>query len=142
MQKTKMSQYEKGWIEAMIDGKGSISLLKESRPHFKAGCTYKPRLNIGNKSKPLLFFAKEIIGGGAVILSPRGVNALDVSSNTLRWLLPQIQLIVKEKQRRLLLQALRILSRRVTRNKPRTDKELTALEGVYRGIRNANGRYP
>jgi hypothetical protein len=58
--------YNRGWIEALIDSEGSISLLKEKRPRYKAGLTYKPRLNIGNKDKRLLIKAQRIIGGDNV----------------------------------------------------------------------------
>jgi hypothetical protein len=54
-------------------------------------------------------------------------------------LLPQISLIVKEKQRLLLLEALDILKRHTTWNKPRTKKEMKKLENIYQKIRKLNG---
>jgi len=143
MNKTKIewADYTRGWIEALIDGEGSLSLLKESRPHFFAGCTYKPRLNIGNKSLPLLQRAQGIIGGGCIVHSKkRQIYLLDVSAGRLRWLLPRITLIVKEVQRLLLLDALQLLAaRRGGRAQP-PPAGTERLEEIYHAIRQTNGR--
>jgi hypothetical protein len=143
MNRTKIewTDYTKGWIEALIDGEGSLSLLKERRPHFKAGVTFKPRLNIGNKDARLLIRAKEIIGAGCIAgPNKNGVYNFDLSANGIRWLLPKIQLISKEEQRQLLIEALQILNRHAGRSRPRTDEELQRLEEIYHLIRKKNGR--
>ena len=141
MRKTKLIEYWKGWLSAMIDGEGSLSLLKEVRPQFKAGCTYKPRLNIGNKHTGIIYTAQMLIGGGCVHKNKKsGVYNLDVSSNLMREVLPQLRFIAKDRQRLLLLKALRILGRKTTKGKPRTDKELEILESIYQMIRKLNGR--
>ena len=143
MNRTKIewTDYTKGWIEALIDGEGSLSLIKERRPKFKAGYTYKPRLNISNKNYELLEKAQKIIGAGAIITSKKtSFHQLDVSSNGLRYLLPKIELIVKEKQRRQLLIALRILARRKGRGHPTSDFDIESLERIYQNIRQFNGR--
>lgn len=131
--------YNKGWIEALIDSEGSLSLLKEKRVHFKAGYTYKSRLNIANKNRELLEKAKKIISGGAIIgPNKKGLYNLDVSANSIRQILPKIKLINKEKQRRLLLKALDILKRHVTRGHSRTRIEIEKLENLTKKIREQN----
>ena len=134
-----MNDFEKGWISALIDGEGSLSLIKEKREHFTAGCTYKPRLNIGNNSLELLEKAREIIGAGAIINKNRKLKQLDVSANGLRYLLPKITLIVKDKQRKLLLNALHYLAQHKGKGNPRTEEEINHLEEIYVKIRNLNG---
>jgi hypothetical protein len=138
MNRTKIEYYDKGWIEALIDGEGSLSLIKEKRAHFKAGCTYKPRLNISNNSLELLKKARAVIGAGC-IMRKKKLKQLDVSSNGLRFLLPKIQLIVKEKQRRLLLDALHILALHKGRSREIFDEEINQLEQIYVKIRELNG---
>jgi len=143
MNKTKIewADYTRGWIEALIDGEGSLSLLKEIRPSFSAGCTYKPRLNIGNKNLELLRAAQTIIGGGCIIQSKkRQIYLLDVSSSRLRWLLPRITLIVKERQRLLLLDALQVLAGRRGGRHQNPPAGTERLEGIYHAIRQINGR--
>ena len=143
MNKTKIewTDYIKGWIEALIDGEGSLSLLKERRPHFKAGVTFKPRLGIGNKDVKLLIHAKEIIGAGCIIgPNKKDFYNFDLSANGIRWLLPKIRLISKEEQRLLLLEALQILNRHAGRSIPRTDEELQRLEEICHLIRSKNGK--
>lgn len=68
MNKTKIEwcDYYRGWIEAFIDSEGSLSIIKEKRPNFVAGVTYKPTLTISNRCVPMLELAKELIGGGSV----------------------------------------------------------------------------
>ena len=139
----KLTDYEKGWLEAMIDGEGSISLLKEKRPKFKAGFTYKPRINVSNTCLPRLEKAKNIVGGGCIIGQDRPdrkrIYNLDVSANKIREILPQIKLVAKEEQKNLLLKALIILSRRCGRGlPPRTTEEIKKLEEIYKSIRGKN----
>ena len=132
--------YEKGWIEAAIDGEGALCLIKQGRSKYRAGFTYEPRVDVANKSTAFLEKAKKICRGGA-ISNPRknGLRSLDMSSNLLRTLLPQIQLVAKERQRLLLLEALDILSRHVSPGKPRNDEELRRLEAIHVEITQLNG---
>ncbi len=142
MNKTQIEwcDYYKGWIEALIDGEGNLSLIKEKRPHFTAGCTYRPELAIGNKSLPLLEQAQLVIGAGAISArSKDGLYALHVTANALRDFLPQITLIVKEQQRENLLDALNVLSRHAGRSSPRTPTELTQLKNLWTYNRYLNG---
>lgn len=135
------TDYTKGWIEALIDGEGSLSLVKETRPLFAAGCTYKPRLNIGNKNLGLLKRAQSIISGGCIVHSrKREIYLLDISANGLRRLLPQITLIVKERQRLLLLEALEILSKRKGGRGQPSPLRTERLKEIYQEIRKLNGR--
>ena len=142
MQKTKIEwcDYYKGWIEALIDGEGNLSLVKEKRSHFTAGCTYRPELAIGNKSLPLLQQAQAIIGGGSTGSRRKdGLHYLKVTAKCLREFLPLISLIVKEQQRENLLDALKTLSRHAGRNSPRSKEELTHLENLFQYNRYLNG---
>jgi hypothetical protein len=140
LNKTKIDDYDLGWISALIDGEGSISLIKQKRAHFRDGVTYAPRLNIANTCRKLLEKAHGIIGAGAIVgRSIDSLLQLDVSSNGIRVILPRIKLIAKEKQRILLLEALDILATR--RGQPGPPVEGTnILEGIYQEMRELNGK--
>jgi hypothetical protein len=132
-----LNDHDRGWIEALIDGEGSLSLLKEKRAHFKAGYSYKPRLNISNNNLQMLEKARVLIGAGCIMKKKR-LKQLDVSANGLRFLLPKIHLIIKEKQRKLLLCALRILALHRGRSNPRLDSEISQLENLHIEIHSLN----
>ncbi len=150
MNKTKIewTDYDKGWLAGIIDGEGSLGLMKEKRPRCKANCTYKPRLTIGNTDIKLLIKVRKMIGGALIKHNHRFREDknqkpfwnLDISANNLRFALPQLKLISKEKQRILLLEALHILKRHVARNNPRNAEEIDRLEKIYQKIRKLNGR--
>ena len=109
--------YNQGWIEAMIDGEGNLSLFREQRPKTELGFSFKPTLSIGSNDKILLDRVFEIIDEGSIRshkAAPKKHTHWQYSlhSNGLRRLLPKISLIIKEKQRRLLIEALDILKER------------------------------
>lgn len=139
-------EFEKGWLSGIIDGEGSISLLKEKRPHFKAGYTYKPRLCIANTNLQLI---KKVhtLTGGALLKQDQTAKGwktkytIDVSANGIRQLLPHINLVAKARQLNLLKEALGILSIRCTRGRPRTNHEIERLESIAEEIRKTNGRW-
>ncbi len=145
----KLTQYQKGWLSALIDGEGSISLLKEKRLKFKAGYTYKARLNVGSTDLRLLQETKKIIGGGCIIKAnkkhreDKGYKPfwnLDISANIIRDIFPQIKLVIKDKQRKLLLEALKIISKPVKKGKPRADRVIKDLEIIHWKIRDLNSK--
>jgi len=136
---------ELGFLEGLIDSDGSISLSKEKRPHFKAGVTYKPNIRIGNICIELLEKAHSIIGFGSINehKTHKGNHPffqLTVHSNGIRRILPHLQLIVKEKQRLLVLEACDILNKRISKGNPRTDHEISRLEEIYIEIKKRNGK--
>jgi len=144
MNRTKIEwcDYYKGWLEAFIDSEGSLSIIKEKRPHFVAGVTFKPILSISNRCVPMLEQAKILIGGGAITKHDRkGCYQFSTTANILRGLLPKITLIAKEKQRLILIECLSILDRHAGKNMPRTTDELNHLQSLFSAIRKENGRW-
>lgn len=142
------TEYDKGWLSALIDADGSLSLLKDKRPRNLIGYGYKPRVNIGNTKVAILEKAQSLLGG-AIIKHPekfredRGWSPfynLDISANNLRIALPQLRFVIKERQRILLIRALEILARHKGKGNPRTQEELDELELIYLEIRKLNNR--
>ncbi len=134
-------EYEKGWISALIDGEGSLSLLKVSRPLFRDHYTWVPRLSIANTCRKLLDCAKEIIGSGHIYLKKGKTYRspfyqFECTSGTLRGFLPRIELIAKEKQRLLLIEAMDLLKNRKYGLKG--DCGSKRLQEIYAEIRRLN----
>jgi hypothetical protein len=106
-----LTDYERGFLEGLIDGEGYFILSLKNR-----GVT--ALVGISNTCLPFLEKAKSILGGGRIDQSKKGkpnsrpVYHLIISSNILRWLLPQLRLVVKESQRLVMLQALDVLASR------------------------------
>jgi hypothetical protein len=64
-----LSEFEKGWISALIDGEGSISLRISKKPRelrYKHDFALQPIIIITNNNRELLQKVKETIGGGIV----------------------------------------------------------------------------
>ena len=110
----KLNSYQKGFVEGIIDGEGYLefSRQKVSRndsSRTKTGMVWRTRLSISNNSLELLHKVQGICGGGYIVKKYSKSFELRFDANALRVLLPQIRLIVKERERRCILKALRII---------------------------------
>ena len=145
--KTKIEwcDYYRGWLEGIIDGEGSLSLFREKRTHFKDGYTYKPQLSIGSNDRVLVERVKEIIGAGAIVANRAKIRKhilwqYSLNANGLRKLLPRIKLLIKDRQRLLLLEALEILETRRGGNGRwhRPDGSMNRLVEIWKQMRRLN----
>jgi hypothetical protein len=103
----KLTQYERGYIEGIIDGEGSIVLVrKKNFGHGapKRGWSPSITLNIANNNIFLLKKVQKIIGL-KTMYSKKGTKSfyLRACHGKIKWLFPQIKLIEKEYRRRLAL---------------------------------------
>ncbi len=111
-----LSDYEKGWLEALIDGEGSLSLnFKKQKTSLRPGLDC--RISISNINLELLERAKNIIGGGHIHLRKGKNNRRDsyvysCSHTLIRNILPQLNLIVKKEQKEILLSALSLMTQK------------------------------
>ncbi len=113
----KLTEYERGWIEALIDGEGSLSLCygkQQTSPRYRIDI----RIDISNTNLEILEKAREICGGGS-ISSFESFNdnrkkryRICFRSSIIRNILPQLDLIVKREQKKLILEALSLIERR------------------------------
>ena len=134
-----IKDYDRGWIEALIDGEGYLSIFRRPRPLFKAKYSYSPRMGITNNDIKLLRKARKIIGGGRIgHHSKRPTLCLEVGPNLLRIFLPKIRLITKELNRKFLIRTLVITKRLTVHNQPRTDMEIRKLEIFYLKVKALN----
>jgi hypothetical protein len=151
MNKTKIdscSDYDLGWIAGIIDGEGSIGLMRSKRKTYKAGYTYAPRLSVGNSEIEMLTKLKEILGGSLSKASAKFREDIghkpfwnwSISAGAMREVLPAIKLVTKEKQRKLILEALAVLGKHVGKNTCRSQRDTDHLHLIHRQIRELNGR--
>jgi hypothetical protein len=112
-----LAEWERGWISGLVDGEGTIYFSKSVNLPSKGFHIYLTKLKITNTAKELLEKVKEIIGVGWIGEYPyvdkrgnrKAVYQYEVGHNVMRWLLPQLTLIVKRKQKELVLEALALL---------------------------------
>lgn len=107
----KLSQYEKGFVEAFIDTDGSIYLSKVKRIRGK-GYTPKIALDFSNNSIKILEKIKEILNQEHRKLTlKKGSKNYKISfrHGIIRKLFPQIRLVIKEDKRKKSLEILKHL---------------------------------
>ena len=109
----KLTQFEKGWIAALVDGEGTITLHRKKLKNGDIG--YHPRLMIGNTNKDLMEKTKQIVGSGHIscIKTSSKLKPLwtyELSSIPLGKLLPQITdfLIVKKRRAEVVFDVIKI----------------------------------
>lgn len=148
-----LSSYERGWLEALIDGEGSLMLIKQKSPQASHGYYYRPMVSISNKSYDLMQRIVEICRGhGCVIRDGRNHvrnqerNAVcyyyHIPANVLRIILPQLHFIIKERQRVLLLEALEHTNHRTRTGEPIGGDKWMRLESIYNEIKLLNRKGP
>ena len=125
----------------MIDGGGTL-VFSPSRE------SWTPTLRICNTNREIIGQIRQLLGPLPVRIrdpTPRRKTVYDVSctSSVLRWVLPQLRLIAKERQRVLLLEALDILAtRRGSSQYWIGDGGTGRLREIYQEIRRLNKKGP
>ena len=113
-----LSEYEKGFIEAAIDCDGSLSLIKDTyhkdhgyRKRMKRGYYIRITMSFSNNSLELLGKIQDILESNLTPALAKGTKNYNMvyRHTVLRWLLPQIELVIKEQRRKIALQILDLL---------------------------------
>jgi len=108
-----LTDYERGFIEGVIDSEGSITLNKKvlMLRKNKRGWTPNIRLEIANNSLEFLGKIQEILGTNIKPVSKKGSRNYKIAlrHKVIRELFPQICLIIKENRRLLTLELLSTL---------------------------------
>ena len=127
-----LTDYERGFLEGIIDGEGCLYTGLNSN-----GKTRLFNLLISMTNKEILEKTRTIIGEG-IVRGPRSADRRGhrlpewtyiASANTLRWLLPQLRLIVKEDKKEKILTALNLvmLTPRLSQKTPEYYKQLEVI---------------
>lgn len=136
-------QRDLGWLEGILDGEGSLCLSRRNRKNAIGGYIYVPLVSIVSTDIRLLERTKLIIGKGS-ISSARGIRRLGkrlafqyvITSRVIRNLFPLLRLTSKERQRKLLLEAVRLLGKQ--RNQYTTKTHYDRLDEIYAEMRKLN----
>ena len=135
-----LTEYGNGFLDALIDGEGSLTLIKEPSKTTYRGWVLSIHVKVTNTSKGLLDKVQTILGTqkNYYIRKPgdhRNLTyTLDYRHTVARWLLPQLSFAIPEKERRRVL-ALRILGvlaedvhgRVGVKNSPEREKRIADL---------------
>jgi len=113
----KLTAHERGWVEAFIDAECSLSLLARVKKDTRRGHDWVPFLQCTTTTREQVERLRLLVGG--TISGPypnlgfknaKVIYHYGMTSNGLRWLLPQLRLITKERHRLLLIEALALLA--------------------------------
>lgn len=133
-----LSEWEKGWVAGIIDAEGCLTIRKHRRG--TKYIEYCPVLTVTNTSLKLSSKLQRTIGTGYLYNHDKrrkpqhkGTLRYELDSKGLRVLLPQIELVIKERQRVLLLEALKKLGVEDRQGRER-------LEQIYQEVRRLNKR--
>jgi len=110
--------YWLGYLAAMIDGEGTISLHKITerrwRGKFHEGTYWYPIVQVGNDNKESLEILQDLCKGGSIspsIIEGKIRYCYHIPPNIQRKMLPLLSLIIKEEHRTLILEALEKVGR-------------------------------
>ncbi len=113
---SKITQYEKGFLEGLIDGEGCLCIAHSIDK--RDGEIFRVELSISNTNLKLLKKAQKIIKGGSIQKLIRKNKKhkdcflLRFNSSATKNILPQLSLIVKEHKRKIAIKILKILLKR------------------------------
>ena len=136
----KLSDFERAYIAGFIDGEGYFGLLN-NRHAFPSPC-----LKIVNTNYEIIVWLQERLGG-SITSSKRkqGISVcymLTLSSNFIRWLLPQIHdlLRIKKREADIMEHALLINLQKEMHNEPR-GAELRKLQKQLQDLHSGHANY-
>ena len=136
----KLTHKQLGWLEALIDGEGGFCMWVN-----KGTFNFNIQVAIHNTCLPLLKKVKSIIGDGSIRKQGKPSKkhykqcyTYKFSYKTLKLLLPKLRLIVKEKQRKITIQALRWSSERQRWGRWYRDTNIKYLTRAMNNIKRYN----
>lgn len=128
-----LTEYEKGWLSAAINGEGCLSIIKNRG-------MYKPSLLIVNTSIKFLAEILKIVkcGGITKLYKPKGYKQCYIlhihDRNNLEGILLQVNLIAKAKQQKIMLQVIKLLDKR------RQFESYSEIDALYKQMKELNKR--
>jgi len=124
----------------MIDGEGQISLHKLKRKNIKRGFEWRPYVEVAATCSDILDPLQDFLGDGHPYTrkgkgNRKTLYAYRMNRSDMRRILPGLSLVIKERQRVLLIEALSILFGSGTKL---TLKDEERLEEIYQEIKKLN----
>lgn len=125
----RLTAWQRGWISGLLDSDGALCF----NANRKNANTFTTRIQVDNRSRRLIESVLKTVGSGHISTSrthkrSKGMLGKTFSpmyrwaggSGVMTWLLPQLRLIGKERQRRIIIQALPLLRRSHWRTETQT----------------------
>jgi hypothetical protein len=113
----KLSEYQKGFIEGMLDGEGCISLCRPKKKN--SYLVLHPEIKITNTNFEILDKIADMINNECSIYKRKTYSKkhkpcylLRVRSDAAYQILSQIKLVIKENKRKIMLKVFKILKKR------------------------------
>jgi hypothetical protein len=140
--KVELTEPQRAWLAALIDGEGWIGVVRERRPRNKSGWNYKPTVEIVNCNRQLLNAALECASGYSTLkhnrlreTNHRQTFSVRFNQRAIAALLEQIKpyLIVKRKQAELVIALCRLKETTPMRTSQNADM-FEALRGQIRAL--------
>jgi len=129
-----LTEYERGWLAGILDSDGHLYF---GRPKSKKYKNWRISVEVSNINLQFLEKIREVIGSGSIhpYYSRKkewlpAYNYKLMARDGIEKLLSQLTLIVKEKQRKLLLEAIQILEG----EKTETNKRLFEINEEFRQL--------
>jgi len=138
----KLTDYQRGFLEAIIDGEGSLGLIKINS---QGRTRWNPYCAISNTNMKILDKVKTITGGtihsNGNEKNPRWHKCYEIKipTNILRQILPQLDLC-KSEQKRLVIRALELVNYQRGSHHPMIIEQYNELEEIHKKLRIINGR--
>lgn len=106
-----LSDFERGFLSLAIDTDGSFYLIKV-KSTTKRDWKIEISLSFSNNSQEFLNFIQNIIGSDLKLVRKKGSKNYKISyrHKVLKWLLPQLELIIKENRRKIAIKILNHLN--------------------------------
>jgi len=104
-----MSATEKAYVAGIVDGEGTIGIVREVRKENVSGYRFKPYFTVSNTDMKLLWWLQNTTGVGYIVPDGaaqrsrhdrRPLSRWRLTKRQLMWLLPQIKpyLVIKKEQ--------------------------------------------
>jgi len=144
----KLTDYKQGYLEAIIDGEGTLTVRKLKNKRYKAGYEFAPMLYISNTDKALLEHIKNLMNGKGSIVVHQKYNEdtnykpslkYQFTRADMRSILLQLNLVSKKRQKELVLEALELCSKNRWES-PMTKNKIDQLMKIVEKIRSLNNR--
>jgi len=141
-----MNDYERGFLEAALDGEGCLSFGKihrrqKGKERLNRNFYWDIQCYISNTNLDWLLKIQKVINGGTIFKGSRKKNPnwkdfyrLDIPQSVLKRILPEIKLVIKERHRILVLEAMRLLSDHNKWHSPNDSQ----LEEIYDEMKQLN----
>jgi hypothetical protein len=142
-----LTERELGYIEGILDGEGTVTLCKQKRKPTSKKYTYYPLVSVSNTDIRILQHIKELLGGGTIRPfkwfkehrpKSKTLYRYVMTRPLMREVLPQLELISKDVQRLMLIDALQIFEKR--KGDPYTTYGDEELEAIYQEMKRLNKR--